>query len=118
MTVQRPRAQEPNEILHLLVERIGQGDVDGLVELFEDDAVLAAGDREVRGVAELREFWAQFVASGVKVVAGQQSPALINGDLALTSTVMPGGGVTVEIARRQGDGSWRWVADQPSLRVG
>jgi len=30
-----------------------------------------------------------------------------NGDLALISTRLPGGGATVEVARRQPDGSWR-----------
>jgi hypothetical protein len=26
-----------------------------------------------------------------------------------------GGGATVEVARRQADGSWRWVIDQPAV---
>jgi len=38
-----------------------------------------------------------------------------DGDLALTSTRLPGGGATVEVARRQPDGSWRWVIDQPAV---
>jgi hypothetical protein len=38
-----------------------------------------------------------------------------NGDLALTSTRLPAGGATVEVARRQPDGSWRWVIDQPAV---
>jgi len=46
--------------------------------------------------------------------AGRQ-PAIRNGDLALTSTRLPGGGATVEVARRQPDGSWRWVIDQPAV---
>jgi hypothetical protein len=28
---------------------------------------------------------------------------------------LPGGGATVEIARRQPDGSWRWVIDQSAV---
>jgi hypothetical protein len=44
-----------------------------------------------------------------------RQPAIRNGDLALTSTRLPGGGATVEIARRQPDGSWRWVIDQPAV---
>jgi hypothetical protein len=46
--------------------------------------------------------------------AGQRPP-LRNGDLALTSTRLPGGGVTVEIACRQPDGTWLWAVDQPAL---
>jgi len=41
--------------------------------------------------------------------------AIVNGDIALTSTRLPSGGATTEIARRQPDGSWRWVIDQPSV---
>ncbi|WP_432560352.1 nuclear transport factor 2 family protein [Granulicoccus sp. GXG6511] len=113
----RTRAHEPNQLLQLLVERVADGDVEGLVALFEDDAALDTGGGVARGAAALREFWDSFVASGVAVEVGAQSPPLIAGELALTSTVMPDGGVTVEIARRQSDGSWRWVVDQPSLNV-
>lgn len=49
---------------------------------------------------------------------GEPRPAIRNGDLALTSPRIPGG-ATVEIARRQPDGIWLWVVDQPSaLREG
>ncbi|WP_185845848.1 hypothetical protein [Kibdelosporangium aridum] len=40
---------------------------------------------------------------------------LHNGDLALTSMRLPGGGVTGEVARRQPDGTGLWVIDQPGL---
>jgi hypothetical protein len=46
---------------------------------------------------------------------GGQRPPLCNGDLAITSTRLPGGGTTVEVARRQPDGTWLWAIDQPSL---
>jgi ketosteroid isomerase-like protein len=115
MAVQR--ADEPNQLLKLLVQRVQQGDVDGLVALFEDGAVLDTGDGLAVGSAAIRDFWTKFVASGVSVDVGTQTPPLVNGDLALTSTVMPDGVVTAEIARRQPDGSWKWVLDQPSLPV-
>jgi hypothetical protein len=35
-------------------------------------------------------------------------------DLALTSTRFTGG-VTAEVARRQPDGTWLWVIDQPNV---
>jgi hypothetical protein len=41
-------------------------------------------------------------------------PALRVGDLALTSTRSPGG-AAAEVARRQSDGSWLWLADQPNM---
>ena len=44
-------------------------------------------------------------------VLGVSGPAIISGDLPLTSTRLPDGNVA-EIARRQGDGTWLWVIDQ------
>lgn len=44
-----------------------------------------------------------------------QRPPLRTGDLALTSTRLPGGGTTVEVARRQPDGTWLWAIDHASL---
>jgi hypothetical protein len=44
-----------------------------------------------------------------------QHPALRLGELALTSTRLPGGGATAEVARRQPDGTWRWVLDRPNV---
>lgn len=113
----RDRAEHPNRLLELLVERVQHGDVEGLVALFEDDAVLDTGAGIATGSAAIREFWSQFVASGTTVTVGQPSAPLVSGDLALTSTRMPDGVVTAEIARRQPDGSWRWVVDQPNLPV-
>ncbi len=37
-----------------------------------------------------------------------------NDDLALTSPRIPAG-ATVEVARRQHDGSWLWLIDQPNV---
>lgn len=113
----RERAEHPNRLLQLLVERVQERDVDGLVELFEDEAVLDTGNGLASGSAAIREFWEGFVAGGITVTVGRQADALINGDLALTSTRMPDGVVTVEIARRQRDGSWKWALDQPNLPV-
>ena len=44
----------------------------------------------------------------------ESQPALRFGDLALTSTRFAGG-ATAEVARRQPDGTWLWVIDQPRV---
>jgi len=46
---------------------------------------------------------------------GEQRRAIRNGDLALTSTHLAGQ-ITAEVARRQPDGSWLWLIDQPDVR--
>jgi hypothetical protein len=52
------------------------------------------------------------VATGRKWGLGEQRPALISGNLALTSTRSLDGSVTAEVARRQEDGTWLWVLDK------
>lgn len=42
-------------------------------------------------------------------------PPLIVDDLALTTTQI-GESATAEVARRQADGTWRWVIDRPDVR--
>jgi hypothetical protein len=46
-----------------------------------------------------------------QTLVGTIRPAVRNGDLAITSTVRPGN-ATVEVARRQADGTWLWIIDQ------
>ena len=45
---------------------------------------------------------------------GETGLAIRNGDIAITSTVRAGN-ATVEVARRQSDGTWLWLIDQPSV---
>ncbi|MFI6044133.1 YybH family protein [Nocardia sp. NPDC051321] len=109
-------ATEPNDLGKLFIERANAGDVDGLVALYEPDAVLAfpPGSRAT-GHAEIRKVFEQFVAAAPVLTMGTQHPALVNGDLALTAATLSTGEVTVEVARRQPDGSWLLVLDQPVL---
>ncbi|NGN67507.1 nuclear transport factor 2 family protein [Streptomyces sp. A7024] len=107
-------ANEPNDLGRYFIERANAGDVDGLVALYEPDAVLAFPPGSLAtGHAEIRKVYEQFVAAAPVLSPGRQHPALVTGDLALTSTTLDNGDMTVEIARRQPDGSWLWVADQP-----
>jgi SnoaL-like domain len=107
---------DPQELERLLVSRQNAGDVDGMTALFEPDAVIDCGSgRLVRGREAIRPIYVEIVAAGRKFAMGEQRPALICGDLALTSTRLPDGDITSEIARRQSDGSWLWVIDRYSV---
>ena len=115
-TDDRTVAADPADLERLFVQRVNDGDVDGLVELFEDDAVMAvAPGRTVTGSAAIRRFFEEYVASGVTLTLGDQQPSLRTGDIALTSTRLADGGITAEVARRRPDGSWRWILDQWNL---
>jgi ketosteroid isomerase-like protein len=110
------RAARPEDLSRLFVERANAGDVDGLVALYEPDAVLAFPPGQVTtGSHAIRQAYERLLADRPRFTAGEQRPALRHGDLALTSTRLVGGGATVEVARRQPGGTWRWVIDQPNV---
>jgi len=112
----REPARDPQDLERLLVSRERAGDVDGMVALYEPQAVLDCGDgRLLLGRDAIRAFYAGLVAQGQKFGFGDQRPAIVSGDLALTSTRLPDGSVTAEVARRQSDGTWLWVIDQFSI---
>ena len=109
-------ARDPQDLEPFFVSRQRAGDVDGMMALYEPDAVVDPGDgRLLRGKQAIRAFFKEVVASGQKYNHGEQRPALISGDLALTSMRAPGGSVTCEVARRQVDGTWLWVIDRFSV---
>jgi ketosteroid isomerase-like protein len=114
-TESEPAAQ-PEDLGRYFLDRANAGDVEGLVALYEPGAVLAfPPGRLAAGHDEIRKVYTELLAGRPSFSSAGQAPAIRNGDLALTSTRLPGGGATVEIARRQPDGSWRWVIDQPTL---
>lgn len=109
-------AVQPEDLGRYFLDRANAGDVEGLVALYEPGAVLALPPGKLAvGHEQIRQVYAELLAGGPSFASAGQQPVIRNGDLALTSTRLPGGGATVEVARRQPDGSWRWVIDQPSL---
>ncbi len=112
---------DPQELERQLVVRENAGDVGGMTALFEPDAVIELGEgRLVRGTEAIREFFTELQVTGIgpegrRFKLGEQRPALISGDLALTSTRSIDGDITSEVARRQDDGTWLWIIDRWSV---
>lgn len=112
----REPAKEPNELEKFFVERANTGDINGLVALYESEAVLVSEDGEqVVGSDKIREFFTNYLANHSQFAESNQVPALYSGGLALTSSRHSNGDVSAEIARRQPDGNWLWVVDQFSI---
>lgn len=113
----REPARDPQDLERFLVARQWAGDIDGMLALFEPDAVVDIGDgRLAAGHKAIRDLYLELVATGRKFEMGEQRPALVSGGLALTSTSLSDGSVTSEVARRQPDGSWLWVLDKYSAK--
>lgn len=109
-------ATNPEDLARLFVEFANAGDVDGLVSLYEPDAVVAVGDPVARGHDEIRRFYAGILEKKREFPQVEQMAPVINGELAITVSRLPNGNISAEIARRQPDGSWRWTVDQLKIK--
>ena len=116
MNLKASLAQDPQDLERLWISRQRAGDVEGMVALYEPDAVLDHGGVQLAvGRDSIRRICAGLVASGRKFELGDQQAAMVSGNLALTSTRALNGTVTAEVARRQSDGTWLWVIDRFSI---
>lgn len=109
------KAVRPEDITRLFVERANAGDAAGVAALYEEEAVMAfpPGRRTV-GRAAIRQLWEQVLAQGPRFEFEDPMPTLVSGDIALTSTpAKDGTGVRAQVVRRQADGSWLRLLDQP-----
>ncbi len=109
-------AQTPEDLARLFNERANAGDVDGLVALYEAEAVLAAGKVVATGHDEIRAFYADLLSRRSDFPAPETLPSIRSGDIAMTFARLPNGTISVETARRQGDGGWRWIIDQLKIK--
>jgi uncharacterized protein (TIGR02246 family) len=113
--------------MELFVAGVNAHDLDALMELYAPDPVgVDLEGRPIQGTAAMREFLGGFLAVA-RHLEGQTRKVLTIGDIALTSSTWraviasPDGqtstaeGTTAEVARRQADGSWRYVIDDPAF---
>jgi ketosteroid isomerase-like protein len=110
-------AGTPEDLTRLFVERANAGDADGVAALYEPDAVIAypPGQQTV-GRDAIRRLWQQAFANAPHFAPEPPLPTLISGELALTSTApTDGAGARAQVARRQADGTWLRVLDQPEF---
>ena len=115
--VARIPAVSPEDLVRLFAERANAGDVEGLVDLYEPQATLAAGERLSRGRADIQQFYDSLLDRKKEFTGADVVQKLEGGDLAVTIAQAPGGGLSLEVARRQPDGTWRWVIDQLKLKL-
>lgn len=121
-------AAQPARQLHRAFEAaVNAGDIDRLMTLYEPEcALLLAPDQLLNGLEAVRE--AQLGLLALHGTFQIETRAAVEvGDLALLSGVwtfkgtgadgapVTLGGVTADVARRQADGSWRYIIDVPRV---
>jgi len=121
--------RSPQDCDRIFGERVNAGDIDGLVALYERSGALVRADRtaaigheaiadELGGIITLRPH----IAMNVKqVFSGGDDVAVLYNDWQLTATDPEGkrieiSGHAIEVVRRQPDGTWRFVIDDPYAR--
>lgn len=117
MSAPQESAREPEDLTRLFVERSNAGDADGVAALYEKDAVMAypPGSTTV-GREAIRALWAEVLSHRPRFTAETPLPTLVCGDIALTATPpKDGAGARAQVVRRQPDGSWLRVIDQPEF---
>ena len=115
--LEREKAWQPEDLTRLFVQRASAGDAEGIAALYEAGAVMAyPAGRQTTGREAIRALWEQILPNAPRFEAEPPLPTLVSGDIALTSTVArDGAGGRAQVARRQPDGSWLRVLDQPEL---
>ena len=112
--------------MHIIFEKsFNAGDLDGLLALYEKDAVLSPEPgRIVAGHGAIREAFAGFLASrpamSLKTASAFETDglALLHGKWELKGTGPDGvpfeaKGLSSEVLRRQADGGWLYIIDNP-----
>jgi len=116
MTV-NDKALTPEHLTRLFVERANAGDAAGVADLYEPEAVMAYPPGGVTvGRDAISALWEQVLAKAPAFEPEEPLPTLVSGDIALTSTLArDGAGVRAQVARRQADGTWLRLLDQPEI---
>jgi ketosteroid isomerase-like protein len=111
------KARQPEDLTRLFVARANDRDAAGIAALYEPGAVMAyPPGAETTGREAIRALWEKVLANAPRFEPESPLPTLVSGDIALTATVARDGtGVRVQVARRQPDGTWLRLLDQPEL---
>jgi enoyl-CoA hydratase len=117
---------DPEDLHRRFAERANAGDLDGLIALYEDGAAFVGPDgTNAAGSDAIRDRLEALLAMAPQITP-TSSRAVMAGDVALLSnrfhmTFGPSDderagldGTSTEVARRQPDGSWLYVIDDPA----
>jgi uncharacterized protein (TIGR02246 family) len=118
-------AYSPAEIHTLFRSAFNLGDVEALIALYEPDAILVVGGNRVLGRAEIRKALEHMLLRQGRmtletraVVESQQGLAVLHGSWVVEPATGTGAelttrGLSTEVVRRQPDGTWLFVIDNP-----
>ena len=116
-------AKRPDDLHRLFVKAFNAADLEGLVALYEPGALLATAQGPAQGVGPIREAYRGFLAPGAAIRLETLSVlecgeiALLQGRWVIEGTErapVRREGRNAEVARRQGNGDWLFLVDNPN----
>jgi uncharacterized protein (TIGR02246 family) len=120
------KTRTPEDCDRLFAELVNAGDLDSLIELYEPQASLiqqdgsaATGHAAIRAaLGELLGSKPQIRMRTVKAAKGGNDLAVLYSEWSIAASAPDGtrsdvAGTSVEVVRRQADGSWKFALDDP-----
>jgi len=111
-------AKSPEEICRLFQLYVAEGNIESLLSIYDPEAVFLAQSGEVKKGDGLREELATLAAAKarfdfkIKQVVQSGDIALMHTDWNVSSPRQMFA-YAIEVARRQPDGTWRWLIGDP-----
>ena len=118
-------ARNPEDIDGLFERELNAGNLDGLAALYEPTATFTVEPgKVVAGTAAIREALSGFlslkprITLSPRVLANAGDVAMVSSKWTLKGTAPDGtavdlSGESVEVVRRQADGTWKFIIDSP-----
>jgi len=113
-------ARTPSKIHALFLDAFNRGDVEALVALYEPKAVLVTRDGTAVGHPPIREAYQRMLAGGARmeletraVVESADGLAILHAGWTYHRGDTTATGISTEVVRRQPDGTWLFVLDEP-----
>jgi uncharacterized protein (TIGR02246 family) len=119
-------ATSPTHLMQLFARRAGSGDLDGLMDLYETDAVFQPQPGvQLKGTDQIRAALSEFMVLNPQITFSGETEVVTVGDIALVAndwkmtgvapdgSAVADGGSSADVVRRHGDGHWLVMIDQP-----
>jgi uncharacterized protein (TIGR02246 family) len=118
-------ALSPTEIHALFQDAFNLGDVEALISLYEPDAILMVGGKQVTGRENIRAAFHSMLSVGAQmslttrsIIESRDGLAILHGEwvvqrMTANEPQRTTQGLSTEVVRKQPDGTWLFIIDNP-----